>query len=238
MNEESTTHLAQSQRKVAANKSLLIPSIEQAYTKYFEKITELQAGDIITSAQCKFCNHPMRAEAESKWEQTKGRGGKGSYSMVIKFLNEHEQFEEHGGVKFNLQNVSVHINHHYEQQLKRIQMREYGKHLASIMNYKVGKEEMFEGMIQSFQLKLFETAANMDLDAGKQVSMMTQLGKQILETSMVQAKLRGDIDTLDVYKDKVQNVIVNFISSEKDTTRQRELLEQLDIAKAELIESQ
>lgn len=54
------------------------------------------------------------------------------------------------------------------------------------------------------------------------------------EAFVIQAKLRGDIDTLtlDVYKDKVQNVIANFISSEEDTSRQRELLEQLDLAKA------
>lgn len=116
-------------------------------------------------------------------------------------------------------------------------MREYGKRFIGLINYKISKEEMFEGMIQAFQLKLFEIAANAELDEVKQVSMMTQLNKAILEASVIQAKLRGDIDTLDVYKDKVQNVIVNFISSEKDISRQRELLEQLDLAKAELIKS-
>jgi len=232
MNEDN---LSQSEKKNEENNDLLIPSVEKTYDKYFDKITELQAGDIITNAQCKLCNHPLRSEAEAKWEQSKGRGGKGSYSLVVKFLN--DQAEMFDGIKFNFQNVSVHINHHYEQQLKRAWMREYGKHLSGIMNYKINKEEMFEGMIQALQLKLFETAANPDIDQPKQADMMAKLSKAILDVSVVQAKLRGDIDTLDVYKDKVQNVIVNFIASEKDTTRQRELLEQLDLAKAELIES-
>ena len=216
------------------NQAFLLPEAEKTYDKYFKKITELQADDVIINTQCKFCMHPLRSEAEAKWELTKGQNGKGSYSLVTKFLNEHEN--EHG-VHFHYQNVSVHLNHHYEQQLKRLWLREYGQHLAGIMNYKIGKDEMFEAMIQAIQLKLFEMAANPDIDVVKQADMMAKLTKAILDVSIVQAKLRGDIDTIDIYKEKFQNIIVNFIAKEQNSTSQRELIEQLDLAKTELKET-
>ena len=228
-------NLVQSQKKAEENQGFLLPNTEKTYDKYFKKITELQANDVIVLSHCKFCIHPLRAEAEAKWESTKGQLGKGCYALVLKFLNEHA--DEYGGIHFNYQNVHVHLNHHYEQQLKRLWLREYGQHLASIMNYKIGKDEMFEAMIQATQLKLFEMAANPDIDVAKQADMMVKLTKSILDIIVVQAKLRGDIDTIDIYKEKFQNIIVNFIAKEQDSTRQRELIEQLDMAKLELKET-
>lgn len=225
-------NLAQSQNKVNEDQNFLLPSAEKTYETYFKKITELQAGDVIIRKQCKFCNHPLRAEAEAKWEQTKGQNGKGNYSSVKKILNDNA--DKYDGVRFNQQNISVHLNHHYEQQLKRMWLREYGRHLADIMNYKIGKDEMFEAMIQATQLKLFEMAANPDVDVVKQADMIAKLTKSILDIAMVQSKLRGDIDTIDIYKEKFQNIIVNFIAKGQDSTHQRELLEQLDMAKLEL----
>lgn len=230
--QDTTANLAQSEEKVRENQKFLLPNAEKTYDKYFEKITKLQANDVIVHHQCKFCNHPLRAQAEAKWELTKGQHGKGSYSLVTKFLNEHA--DEYDGVQFNYQNVSVHLNNHYEQQLKRLWLREYGQHLAGIMNYKISKDEMFEALIQATQLKLFEMAANPDVDVVKQADMMTKLTKSILDIAVVQAKLRGDIDTIDIYKEKFQNIIINFIAKEPNSTRQRELIEQLDLAKIDL----
>lgn len=225
-------NLAQSQKKVEENQKFLLPNAEKTYDKYFNKITELQANDVIIRQQCKFCNHPLRAEAEEQWELTKGQHGKGSYRLVIKFLNEHA--DEYDGVKFNHQNVSVHLNHHYEQQLKRLWLREYGRNLVEIQNYKIAKDEQFNALIQATQLKFFEVAADPDIDLIKQSEAMTKLAKSILEIYVVQAKLRGDIDTIDMYKEKFQNIIVNFIAKEQDPANQRELIEQLDMAKSEL----
>ena len=225
-------NLNQSIQKADESQKLLLPGAEAQFEKYFNKITELRAGDIIVKPHCKLCNHPLRAEAEEKWELTKGNSGRGSYTMVIKFLNSHA--DEYDGVKFNHQNVSVHINNHYEQQLKRVWMREYGKDLQQVLNYRINKEEMFEGIIQSLQLKLFEIAAIPGLDIAKQADMMAKLSKQISETAITQAKLRGDLDTLDIYKEKVRTIFVKFIAAEPDLNRQRELLERLDHAKAEV----
>lgn len=220
--------------KVEENQKFLLPVAEKTYDKYFQKITELQANDVIVHHQCKFCNHPLRSQAEEQWELTKGQAGKGSYKLVIKFLNEHA--DEYDGVKFNYQNVSVHLNNHYEQQLKRLWLREYGRNLAEVMNYKISKDESFEALAQSTQLKFFEIAANPDLDLLKQAEMMTKLTKSLLEIAMAQAQLRGDIDTIDVYKEKFHNIIVNYIAKDQNSN-QRELIEQLDMAKSELKET-
>lgn len=230
-NKTEVDHLSQSKKKVEENNKFLIPEIENSHKRYFDKITEITAGDIITVPQCKLCNHPLRSDAEAKWEQTKGNSHKGSYTLVLKFLNDNSE----PGVKFNYHNVSVHMNHHYEQQIKRIRMREYGRNLASVINYKISKEEMFEGMIQALQLKLFEMASNPELDEAKQADIMAKLSKAISDASVTQAKLRDDVNVIDVYKEKVQNIIVNFIAKD-DAQEQKELLQRLDMARAELAE--
>ncbi len=223
--------LAQSQKKTESDQSLLAPGIEKTYEKYFKQITELQAGDVIIRHDCKLCNHPLRAEAEAKWEQTKGNSGKGNHSLVLRLLNEKSE-----DMKFNFQNVSNHLLHHYEQQQRRMWMREYGKRLGESMNQKIEKDKMFEAMTHTMQLKLYEIAANPELDVAKQADIMTRLTKSVLDIQIVQAKLRGDIDTIDVYKQQFHNIVVNLILDERDPERKRDLLERLDTLKEQMIE--
>ncbi len=223
MTDQNLPDITQSEKK-AHSTEFIVPSLEGKYDSYFDKITELQAGDIITKTNCKFCVHPLRAEAESKWEHTKGAHGKGSCTMVLRFLNDKS---DDYGVKFTFANVSVHLNSHYEQSMKRVWMRSYAKHLADIMNYRLNKDEQFEALIQANQLKFYETASDPNIDPVKQADMMSKLTKTILDISLIQAKLRGEASTVEIH-DKFQQIIINFIGSEDDLVRKQKLMEQLD----------
>jgi len=231
MEQNEPSNLAQSQKKSEQDNNFSMPSIEKVHDKYFQKITELQAGDVIVVKTCKLCQHPLRADAEAKWEQTKGTHGKGNYSLVLKYLN-----EKSTDVVFTYMNVINHIANHYEQQKKRMWLREYGNHLSDVMNYQITKEKSFDMMKQALRLKFFEAASNPDMDNSKQADVMTKLTKSILDIEMISAKLRGEIDTIDVYKQKFQNLIVNLITDEKDKDRQREMLEKVDQFKDEIIQ--
>ena len=223
--------LAQSTKRVEENKELLIPSLEKSVGGFLKKVSTMQAGDVIVHPTCKLCHHPLRSEAEVKWEQTRGSHGKGNISMVTKFLN--DRADEYDGVKFNQQNVTAHLTNHYDQQMKRMWLRHYGQHLSDIMNYKIGKDEMFEGILQTLHYKLHETAANPDLDPVKQADMLSKYTKSAIEVVVLQSKLRGEFDTLDLYKEKFHQIIVHYIA-EKDVDRQRELFQRLDDAKNEI----
>lgn len=230
-NQDKSDNLAQSKKRANEGDSFLVPSIEKAQDRYFKKVTELQAGDVIVSKYCKFCTHPLRAEAEAKWETTKGTHGRGNYSLVLRFLN-----EKVTDIKFNYANVLNHLANHYEQQQKRMWLREYGNHLSEIMNYQIAKEQSFEMLKHALQLKFFEAASDPHLESPKQADMMTKLTKSILDIEVVAAKLRGDIDTIDVYKQKFQTLIVNLITGEKDKDRQRQMLEKVDRFKDEILQ--
>ena len=117
--------------------------------------------------------------------------------------------------------------------MKRMWMREYGSKLKEAMDVKIQKDEQFEVMIQATQLKLFEIFSNPTLDSHKQVDMISKLTKTILEISVVQAKLKGDIDTIDVYRQNFQKIVVNFIS-DLPQERQKEMLERIDKVKGEM----
>lgn len=232
-NQNQNTDLTQSKihsGDIDKESHFVIPSLERDYEKYFKKITDLKAGDVIVRKSCKLCNHPLRAEAEQKWEQTKGGGHMGSYTMVQRHIN---AMVPEGEARFSIQNITNHISHHYEQQMKRMWLREYGGKLKEIMDAKIQKDEQFEVMIQAVQLKLFETFSNPNLEPHKQVDMISKLTKTILDISVVQAKLKGDIDTIDIYKRNFQKIVVNFIS-DLPQENQKEMLEKIDKVKGEM----
>jgi hypothetical protein len=228
----SDPRLSQSIQRVEDNQRFLLPGIETTYEELFIKLSEMQAEEIVIDPHCRFCNHALRADAEQKWEQTKGKGGIGSYTLVQKYLNDHL---EPDATKFSVALVSSHIRLHYEQQVKKMWMQEYGKNFTAMMRYRVSKDQMFEAMIQSQQFKLLEVLANPELEEHKRVDLVTKLSKSICDVAMVQAKLRGDVDHIDVFKEKFQNIIVQFISGEPDDNKKKEWIQRMDMIKAELL---
>ncbi len=229
------TNLSQSQKKANENQRFTAPLLEKKINTYFDKITELQAGDIITHKGCKLCNHPLRGEAESLWEQTKGQHGRGSYARVIKFLNDRK--DDHGGIIFHSQNVASHLNNHYEQQIKRINMRAYGSRLADIINYKINKDQMLETLGQALYLKTLEILADPEIPVLKQGEAAAKLSKEVLNICVTQANLRGELNVVDIYTEKFQNIIVKFIATEDDQVRQKDLIAQLDLARQEITDA-
>ncbi len=220
-------NLAQSKEKTKEIAEFSIPGIDNAQDKYFKQITELQAGDVITIGNCKFCNHPLRSEAEQKWEQSKGSGTKGSYTMVINFLN--RESDKYDGMTFSHLNVMAHLQNHYEQQVKRVHLRHYGRNLAAVMNYKISKEQMFEIQIQALHLKFVELGSNPELDPLKQASEMGRIAKTVAEIAQIQEKLRGDIDGAEIIRERLGTIIINYIHDEKDEYRKQLLMDQLDV---------
>ncbi len=235
MNDQIPPNAIQAAKKVEEDKKeFMVPALEKSYDTYFDQITEMQEGDIVTNQLCKFCMHPLRAEAESKWEQTKGEHGKGSYIRVINFLN--SKADEHDGVTFTYGNVTAHLRHHYEQTVKRTRLRNYAKDISKYMNYKQSKNEMFESLVQANYHKFLETGANYELDPVKQADMMTKLTKCILEISTAQAKMSGDVNAVDLYKEKFHTIMVTMISGEEDPARKRKFLQQLDDLREDIVE--
>lgn len=228
----SDPRLAQSICRVEEDKRFLLPEVETSYEQLFINLAEMKAEEVIVNPYCEFCNHPLRADAEQKWEQTKGKSQTGSYTLVQKYLNENAS---EGSKKFTVTMVSSHIRQHYEQQVKKMWMKEYGKNFTAMMKYRVNKDQMFESMIQSQQFKMLEVLANPEIELHKQVDLVTKLTKSILDVAIVQAKLRGDIDQVDVFKEKFQNVIFQFISGESDENKRKELMQRMDVIKTELL---
>lgn len=209
-----------------SDNNVVFQDVENQISGYFDKITEMQAGDIIVKGNCKLCNHPLRNQAELKWEQSKSSNGKGNCSAIARFLN--ESTEHNDGITFSSININHHMLNHYEQQQRRIWLREYGKHLASVMNYKINRDSMFETLLQSMYMKMMEVASDPTLDSVKQAETMTKLTKSIGEICMAQARLRGEIEPVEAFKEKFHQIIVSFITTEKDPNRQRLLMNHLE----------
>ena len=221
------SNLVQSQKKAG---EICIPMIEAEYEGWFQKLTELQEGDVINRPNCKFCNHPIRAEAEKKWEETH------SYSALSQLFDEYTA--EHPELPgMNMTNLRTHIMNHYEQMLRKVQVREYGSRLQDMINYKISKDKQFEALSTSLQMQYMYIAADESIDKIKQSETLVKISKALLEIIEIQARLRGELSTANVMSEKFVNVWVNMISQEKDPDRQKLLIDKLEMFRSEMAAS-
>lgn len=194
---------------------------EKLYQDYFQELSKLQQDDIISRPNCKFCVHPARQEAEQKWEQT------GVYASVERFFENYRK-EHPEAPRMSFLNIKNHLLNHYEQQQKKVWLREYSDRLLAVMNKRVTDEQRMDLMKQQFEMKLHEIASDPTLDPIKQVDAMTKLGKVILDIAVTGAKLRGELQSVHLVTEKLTNVWVSTIQQQNDPKIKKILLDSLD----------
>lgn len=194
---------------------------DQLYQDYFKELSKLQEDDVICRPNCKFCVHPARQEAEQKWEQT------GIYASVERFFDKYQK-DHPEAPSMSFLNIKNHLLNHYEQQQKKVWLREYSDRLLAVMNKRVTDEQRMDLMKQQFEMKLHEVASDPTLDPIKQVDAMTKLGKVILDIAMTGAKLRGELQSVHLVTEKLTNVWVNTIQQQSDPKIKKILLDSLD----------
>lgn len=206
-------------------KQVSLPAIEESASYLCDQITSLNKNDIISRTNCKFCQHPARAEAEAIWEQKK------NVTAVIRFFNETYP-QEHPGdaeIPMNFGNVKAHIYNHYEHQERSIYIREYSENVKKMVNYKLSKNRMLDEMAAMAGMKMYEIAADPRLCPLKATDSLTKLWKAMLDIMEIQAKLTGEISTADVVVQKFQNAFLYIIKNEADDHVKRRLVEAFDI---------
>lgn len=209
-----------------------IQSLEQAvegYKDLFNNISAMAASEIANVSGCKFCHHPKRFEAELKWEQSRTSSSEGNLMSVFKFINESGEKEIAEEDKVSYSTVKTHIHHHYNQQQKRIALREYGTRLAAMMNYKIHQDHVLDGICNSLQMKFYDIASDMDTQDLKKVDAMTKLSKSISEIMSLQKELRKDVNEADILRSKFQAVFVRIIDGENNPERQKYIMDQLKL---------
>lgn len=208
-----------------------LPGIDLAYDRVFKQITKLEDGDIIIRANCKFCHHPARAEAEKKFEQ----GNRTSYSLVLKFFKDWEAKNPDVDVPpMNMMNVRSHLLNHYLQQERRIMMREYGENIKEMMNYKIHQDQRFDMLRSSLELKLHEIAADRSLDPNKQADTMSKLTKAICDIEITRAKLKNQLDAEQAMLEKCANAWSHAIRLTEHPEVKRILIDAMETFEASL----
>ena len=205
---------------------ITIPMIENSYSAFFDQISVLQEGDVIVRADCKFCHHPARQEFELKWEQMR------NINAIQRQMN--KWAEENDGPVFSHQNIRTHLLNHYAKQERQMWKREYTERLLAVMNYKISKDQAFEFMSNGLQEQFIEIAADPTLDLAKQADLMVKIAKQVGDIALVQAKLRGDIQAVQMQNEKFIKVWTHLISSASDPMMQKALIESLDTFRQEV----
>ena len=196
--------------------------------KFLASLAEFSEEEVEVRANCKFCTHPARLEAEDKWERSGG-----SYAALERFFSEYKQkYPEAPSMSYV--NIRRHVEGHYQNQIKKIRMKEYTNNLQSIMKERYDQIEMLNALATSLQLKYMEIASENTLHESKQADSMVKLAKIIIDVVKFRAELSGDIKQINIFAEKVMNVWSSAIQSEQDEHVKRRFLEVLDSLDAEV----
>lgn len=199
-----------------------ISKLDKTYADLFNAVSELDEDSLIIRGNCKFCNHPLRGDAEKRWEQVSG-----SFPPVKKLFetweNEHPDYP-----KMNNQNIRNHLLTHYAKQEQKLWLQEYAKDIQSYMNYKIAQDQRFEMLRAVVEKQMFEIGSNPTLDLIKKSDQMVKLAKMVLDIDDCQARLRGDLKPVNVITERFMNVWLHIIESQDDEKTRMHLMSALD----------
>jgi len=207
---------------VDSNEDSVLAKSESKCSSLFDKITAFTSHDAICRANCLLCNHPMRAEAEEKYEQTH------SFSPVNNLLTKYKK-EHPETPKIAYDSIRNHINKHYKAQEKKWALQEYAAKHNEFLQLKINQDERFQSWIEHLDMKLWEVASKDNLDTVKQVEAMSKLTKTMLDIYAVQSKLRGDLDSYSILSERFSKVWLHVIMKQDDPAMKQQLMESLDL---------
>jgi vacuolar-type H+-ATPase catalytic subunit A/Vma1 len=205
-----------------SNRPVPLVDINNNYSGFAATLTNLEKGDIIYRPNCKFCNHPARMDAEKRWERA------GSWIAVEKFFENYRQ-QHPESPEMNNSNIRAHLINHYDQQFRRIRMRDYLDHLQEVMNQKLNHEQMLNSLATSLKMKYLDVASDGEMDTFRQVDAMTKIAKVIVEVLKHHAEIKGDIKPVNIFAEQVLHVWSDAIKTEHDDGVKRRLMDVMDV---------
>lgn len=197
-------------------------SLDNTYQALFKQVTKLDKDNLIVNGNCKFCTHPIRHEAEKKWEEFHG-----SYVPVRKMFEDWEK-EHPEYPTMNTQNIRNHITQHYAKQEQKLWLQEYANSCQEYMNVKISQDRRFEMLRVIMEKQLLEIASNPTIDISRKADQMVKLGNMLLSIEECQGKLRGDIKPINIITERFTNVWLHLINSEQDDSVKHKLMGALD----------
>lgn len=219
--QKSTKLKANLAKTIDSDEDSALAKSESKCSSLFDKITEFTAKDAICRANCLFCNHPLRAEAEEKYEIT--HSCTPVYNLLLKYHKENPQTH-----KIAYHSVRNHINKHYKIQERKWALREYAEKHNDFLQAKINQDERFQSWIGHLDMLLWEISSRDDLDTIKQVEAMTKLIKSMSDTYLLQSKLRGELDASAILSEKLTKVWLHIITKENRPAVKQSLMEALD----------
>jgi len=195
------------------------------------KTEQMIEEHIITRPNCKFCNHPARAKAETVWDNTH------KYSEVLRFFDEYlEDNRDEDLPEMNAHNVRAHINGHYKPAMREIYMVQYRRRLAERLAERVGVSERCVSMMGALEMHFFDIASNPELCDHKKADSLVKLAKGVAELAKVKAEIDGEINDVKVIFMRFKDTWEGMIKKQGDETVRKVLMTGLDEFKGSMQE--
>jgi len=206
---------------------------EQQIDKVFDALVEVNEKDIIVRKNCKLCNHPLRFEAEQKWEELSY-----DYSNTSTWLN--DEIKKHNEENqlsdmweyLSVQNVRNHMKSHYKEQERQIRLKEYSKKIEEVVKIKQNKERLLEvGLAVCFENlgRIASVETNGDMKSEKSRSdALNKVMSTILNIIDLQSRIEGEVSTAEIVKERFVQTWINVINKEESDAKKTLLVEMLE----------
>ena len=206
---------------------------EQRIDKVFNALIEVNEKDIVVRKNCKICNHPLRFEAEQKWEELNYE-----YSNLTTWIN--DQIKTHNEQNslndmweyVSVQNVRNHMKEHYREQERQIRLKEYSKKIEDIVKIKQNKEHILEvGLAVCFEnlgrIASVETDGDMRSEKARS-DALNKIMSTILSVVELQARIENEMSTAELVKERFVQTWINVINKEQSDAKKSLLVGMLE----------
>ena len=206
--------------------------MEGDISKVFDQLIEVNEADIIIRKNCKLCNHSLRHECETEWEQQDF-----NYNAATQWIN--NQVKNNGslphseiGMKFSIQNVRNHMKDHYKAQERHIRLKDYAAKIENLVNLKQDRAKMLEVSLAVCYENLAQIASAEtfgDIKSEKLKSDgINKVVSQMLSVIELQSKIEGEIKSKEMVQEKFVGIWVDMINKEQSDAKKKILISMLE----------
>lgn len=202
-----------------SNNTIFSPDADQNINKVFDALIEVNDNDIIVRKNCKLCNHPLRFEAEKKWEESNFEYTETSNWLQeeIKKHNEENELDDMWEY-LSVQNVRNHMKNHYKEQERQIRLKEYSKKIEDVIKIKQDKSRLLEvGLAVCFEnlgrMASIETDGSMKNEKSRS-DALNKIMATILNIVDLQAKIESEVTTAEIVEERFVRTWIEAINKE------------------------
>lgn len=202
------------------NQSDMTP-LQRSVHDFLQGVVDLDPQGVFTRADCKFCNHPLRKQAEDVFISTNNK------TKVIDFFNEKYKESPSEYPKMTTANIYNHLKRHFRNTVVSKRKEEFGDRIVGMLPKQLPLVQAMEFYAAVLQDEFLNLASDDDLDPIKKNDAMVKNAKMMLDLCQYHDNLNSDMEKIEMFMSQFQEIMTVQIKKQTNPEVREVLVEQL-----------